>query len=54
MVLELVLELTAGSFELGGANLSWFRSSFLELATGSFEFGAGVRSRFSKRVFVVF
>ena len=48
------LELTAGSFELGGANLSWFRSSFLELATGSFEFGAGVRSRFSKRVFVVF
>ena len=48
------LELTAGSFELGGANLSWFRSSFLELATGSFEFGEDVRSRFSKRVFVVF
>ena len=48
------LELTAGSFEVGGANLSWFRSSFLELATGSFEFGAGVRIRFSERVFVVF
>ena len=51
---SLFLDVTAGRFEFGGANLRWFRSSFLELATGSFEFGAGVRTRFSKRVFVVF